>query len=643
MAAHPPQAAGAERTVVDAVDSQRSPGVGRRRGNDRRRRVRGGARMGTAAGIAGGTDSGGGDAKRAVGRSHAPHPADVGSGPSRSIGTAAHRHHEHTRSERYRDRAGVGGRSADDEPALPAGCDRCGRAIGGHRARRSRAKPHRDRAQPVAHQRGRSGTDSATHRCGGAALQGPGARRRTASARRGADTTNQLTTMDIKRMFATTLLLSGVFAVNATAAIDAGVLRRSVLDTRERSACGPSESARGSLEPLRGAHAPSNSGGGGAPTAMEKGGAPRELENDDQADDLLERARDLMEEGRFERAIESLNRVIEMKASTRTDAALYWKAYSLAKLGQQADALKTVTDLYEKFGNSRWLKEAKALEVEIRQASGQPVRPESQNDDDLKLYALRGLMNSDPDQALPIIEKILSGTDSPKVKERALFVLSQSHSPRARHHRQRSQGKRESRSAAEGDPLPRHHGRTGKSSGAGRGLRLVERPGREAVHSAKLRNRRRPRAAALDRERGNRSRSAGRSGTSARHRARGRRIVAAVSDRIVRRGEEADPPGDVHRRRRRQVDRAREGRARSGTSQDGDPQPRADEARGNDGSADVDLRVGYVARREEGGHQRAVPAAERNRARHPGACREKHRIEEGDRPEALGDEIEGSD
>jgi HEAT repeat protein len=149
-------------------------------------------------------------------------------------------------------------------------------------------------------------------------------------------------------------------------------------------------------------------------------------------DDLLERARDLIDEGRFERAIQDLNRVIEIKSSTRTDAALYWKAYSLAKLGQQADALKAVTDLSAKFANSRWLKEAKALELEIRQASGQPVRPESQNDDDLKLYALRGLMNSDPDQALPILEKILSGTDSPKVKERALFVLSQSHSPRAR-------------------------------------------------------------------------------------------------------------------------------------------------------------------------------------------------------------------
>ena len=46
--------------------------------------------------------------------------------------------------------------------------------------------------------------------------------------------------------------------------------------------------------------------------------------------------------------------------------------------------------------------------------------------------ALRGLMHSDPEQALPVIEKMLTGTNSPKVKDRALFVLSQSHSARAR-------------------------------------------------------------------------------------------------------------------------------------------------------------------------------------------------------------------
>jgi HEAT repeat protein len=60
------------------------------------------------------------------------------------------------------------------------------------------------------------------------------------------------------------------------------------------------------------------------------------------------------------------------------------------------------------------------------------VSPEAQNDEELKLLALRGIMNSDPEQALPVIEKMLAGTSTPKVKDRALFVLSQSKSARAR-------------------------------------------------------------------------------------------------------------------------------------------------------------------------------------------------------------------
>src|SRR5436853_243741 len=55
-----------------------------------------------------------------------------------------------------------------------------------------------------------------------------------------------------------------------------------------------------------------------------------------------------------------------------------------------------------------------------------------ETDDDLKLLVLRGIMQSDPDQAIPIIEKVLTSANSPKVKDRALFVLSQSRSPRAR-------------------------------------------------------------------------------------------------------------------------------------------------------------------------------------------------------------------
>jgi HEAT repeat protein len=153
--------------------------------------------------------------------------------------------------------------------------------------------------------------------------------------------------------------------------------------------------------------------------------------DDDRADQLYDRARDAIEQGKYDRAVGDLDRVIELK-SARTDAALYWKAYSLGKLGRKADALSALGDLQQKFKESRWIKDAKALEVEVRQSSGQTVSPESQSDEELKLMALRGLMQSDSERAMPIIEQMLAGTNSPKVKDRALFVLSQSGSQRAR-------------------------------------------------------------------------------------------------------------------------------------------------------------------------------------------------------------------
>jgi HEAT repeat protein len=158
---------------------------------------------------------------------------------------------------------------------------------------------------------------------------------------------------------------------------------------------------------------------------------PLTPDQQERADELYERARDLIENARFDRALTELDRVISLK-SNRTDAALYWKAYVLAKLGQRPEALATVADFTKQFPESRWLRDVRALEVEVRQSSGQPVSPASQDDEELKLMALRGLMNSDPDQALPVLEKMLTGTNSPKVKDRALFVLSQSRSARAR-------------------------------------------------------------------------------------------------------------------------------------------------------------------------------------------------------------------
>ena len=41
-------------------------------------------------------------------------------------------------------------------------------------------------------------------------------------------------------------------------------------------------------------------------------------------------------------------------------------------------------------------------------------------------------MQLEPEKAVPVLEKLLAGNSSERIKERALFVLSQSDSPKAR-------------------------------------------------------------------------------------------------------------------------------------------------------------------------------------------------------------------
>jgi tetratricopeptide (TPR) repeat protein len=133
----------------------------------------------------------------------------------------------------------------------------------------------------------------------------------------------------------------------------------------------------------------------------------------------------------YDKAIDAFNRVFEQKGS-RADGALYWRAYAQNKLGRRDDALASLAELQKSYPASHWLDDAKALEVEVRQKSGQPVSPENASDEELKLLAINSLMNSDPERSLPLLENLLKSSNSPKLKERALFVLAQSHSQQAR-------------------------------------------------------------------------------------------------------------------------------------------------------------------------------------------------------------------
>ena len=141
---------------------------------------------------------------------------------------------------------------------------------------------------------------------------------------------------------------------------------------------------------------------------------------------------DSVDEGRYERAIKDFDQLIEVKW-TRNDGVYYWKAYALNKLGKRDEAQAALAEIPKQFPQSRWINDAKALQVEIQQSAGRPVSPDSIDDQDLKLVAINALMNSEPERAVPLLEKVLNDPkNNLNLKSKSLFVLAQSRSDKAR-------------------------------------------------------------------------------------------------------------------------------------------------------------------------------------------------------------------
>jgi hypothetical protein len=157
----------------------------------------------------------------------------------------------------------------------------------------------------------------------------------------------------------------------------------------------------------------------------------REREHADRLEELYDNGREALDEEKYEQARERFSELAKANGP-QTDAALYWEAYADQRLGQRQAALAAIVDLKNRFPQSRWQKDASALEIEVRQGTGQPSRPEVQGDEELKMLAIQSLMNSDPERAMPLLEKVLQGTATPKEKSKAMFVLAQSGSPQGR-------------------------------------------------------------------------------------------------------------------------------------------------------------------------------------------------------------------
>jgi thioredoxin-like negative regulator of GroEL len=149
-----------------------------------------------------------------------------------------------------------------------------------------------------------------------------------------------------------------------------------------------------------------------------------------QEDTLYSEGTRAINDGHWSQA-ESIFQNLASQHGARAEAALYWEAYAENKQGNAARALEICAELRHAYPQGKWVKECSALEIEIHGKSDDPVPPQAEQDEELKLLALNSLMQQDEAHAVPIIQQILNSDKSEKLKERALFVLGQDQSPQA--------------------------------------------------------------------------------------------------------------------------------------------------------------------------------------------------------------------
>lgn len=157
----------------------------------------------------------------------------------------------------------------------------------------------------------------------------------------------------------------------------------------------------------------------------------RAIENEADASAVYNTGLALVQRRQYDRAIEQFDRLVAQKG-LRTDGALYWKAFSETRLARVDAALATLAALRRGYPQSRYLTDAKVLEADLRKMSGQPIDPEAMDaNDEIKLLAINGIANTDPDRAIPLLEGVLNATNTLGNKKRALYVLALNDDARA--------------------------------------------------------------------------------------------------------------------------------------------------------------------------------------------------------------------
>jgi len=141
-------------------------------------------------------------------------------------------------------------------------------------------------------------------------------------------------------------------------------------------------------------------------------------------DRTFDRGENNLDTHNLDNALVNFNEVIS-RGGTKADGALYYKAFTLNRMGRRDEAQAAINELRKSYPNSKWLEDAKALETDVKSGKS------TSDDDDLKLLAIDGLMQTDPERAFPVLEGLIRGAHVPSLKKQAVFVLAKNTSPRA--------------------------------------------------------------------------------------------------------------------------------------------------------------------------------------------------------------------
>jgi HEAT repeat protein len=131
-------------------------------------------------------------------------------------------------------------------------------------------------------------------------------------------------------------------------------------------------------------------------------------------------------------ALERFRELEKQLAGSKTepaDAAIYWQAYALSQARRNREAAAEIDRLRQAYPKSAWLDDAESLlSRESREdrgdRGGEHRTPRDEREQDA-LMALDALLAGGSEKAVPLLQRVLAGNHTDRVKGRAMFVLSQ--------------------------------------------------------------------------------------------------------------------------------------------------------------------------------------------------------------------------